>query len=265
VPTVLTIHDIRQLEPQDPVSFTARRARDIRRAAWWLGPAARRAARIVTVSEFSKGRIVELLQVDPAKVIVVGNGVTPEFYRIAAADPCAMRRPCADPYLLSIGGLHPEKGVDDLLALAAALHARRAGLKIVIAGQRHLESYARARELENVLFLGKVSDADLVQYTRAAVAVLVLSRYEGFGIPAVEAMAAGTPAVVANRTALPEVVSDSGLVVDPADTGQLADLVERLARDAVFRNRYAELGRARAKSMTWAACTERLIAAFGSA
>ena len=265
VPTVLTVHDVRVLEPAGAFGYPsdAERRDWRRRFGLWLPTAVRRAAAVVTVSEFSKRRIVELLGTDPAKVTVVGNGAEPAFFAAADADPAGLPRAAAGPYVLVIGGLRVARGGGWTLDVARRLAACGSPLTIVSVGRDEPALAAEAAGVPNVRLLGMQPDEVMPGYARNAVALLFLSIYEGFGIPAVEAMAAGTPAVVANLTALPEVVGDGGIVVDPTNIEGVVATLEQLHADPGYRAGWAARGRARAAGFTWDACVRRLLGVFG--
>ncbi len=136
------------------------------------------------------------------------------------------------------------KGGGPTLEVARALLARGSDLRILVVGDSDPDLQIRARAFPNVQHLGYVSaDNGLPALMRAAVALLFLSRYETFGIPAVEAFAVGTPVVVSHHGALPEVVGDAGAVVNPESAPDIADLLMQLARDANVRKPFIEAGR----------------------
>jgi glycosyltransferase involved in cell wall biosynthesis len=253
LPTVMTIHDVQAFEPDLPWSQTPEHRRFHRKWQTWLPRAARETTRIITVSEFSKRRIVELVGVAAERIGVVGNGVSHVFFQ--AGTTCqATRRPS----IVVVGGLRTKKGAGDTLAVARLLEERRSPLRIDVVGENDAE-WAEASEANaNVTLHGMMTDDSLAKLLACASALLFLSPYEGFGIPALEAMATGTPAVVANRAALPEVVGDAGLIVDPADHKKIAELLEQLYEDAEWRLSHVEAGLAHAAHYRWDACVDRL-------
>lgn len=257
IPSIVTVHDVQALEQDLPWSQTA--AHQSFRHKWlrWLPKVMREASRIVTVSEFSRQRMIELLGADPARVVVVGNGVSSAFFRPASAHS---RPPL--PAIVVIGGLRLKKGAEATLAVARELHRRGSPLTIEVYGLHDREWAARASEHPNLRLHGYLDDTHLAERLSSSTALLFLSPYEGFGIPALEAMAAGTPAVVANAGALPEVVGDAGLVVDADDPQACADLLDQLGSDTDFRDAIVAKGRKRAQLFTWHACVERLAAAM---
>jgi glycosyltransferase involved in cell wall biosynthesis len=161
-----------------------------------------------------------------------------------------------------IGGLREKKGADAMLAVARELDRRGSDVQLVVAGPNGEEYEARADEMDNVHLMGWVDDEEVPPLMRGALALLFLSPYEGFGLPAAEAMAAGTPAVVSDVASLPEVVGEAGTVVDPNATGRIVDVTQALNRDPKMRDRYATAGRARAQTYTWDRCVDRLLTTF---
>ena len=213
---------------------------------------------ILAVSEFLKGRLVELFNIRPERIAVVGNGVEQAYYDIGAG-------PAAPPgrYLLVVGGLTQRKGGAVTLKVAAALRERGSDLEIRVVGASEPELAATAREHPNVKLLGYVGLYDgLPQLLRGATALMFLSRYETFGIPAAEAMAAGTPAVVSHYAGLPEVVGTGGLVVDCDKPDEVADQLIALADNETARADLTARGRRQSQTHTWANCAERVYAAL---
>jgi glycosyltransferase involved in cell wall biosynthesis len=249
----MTVHDVQAFETDLPWSNT----RDHRqfRARWanWLPKAGRECARILTVSEFSKRRLTDLVGIDPDKIGVVGNGVSDCFFQAGEGRPQVRHD-----RVVVVGGIRTTKGAADTLAVARELARIRSPLVISVVGQNAPEWAAEAEGMANVQLAGAISDADLAAMLASSVALLFLSPYEGFGIPAVEAMAAGTPPVVSNRASLPEIVGDAGLVVDPAQHAEIASILERLREEHEFRDRWVKAGLQHARTFTWGKCVERL-------
>lgn len=254
IPTVMTIHDIQAFEPDLPWSNTPEHRTFHRKWRSWLPKAAREATRILTVSEFSKRRIAELAGVDPSKIGVVGNGVSDVFFQ-ARRPPHAPRQPS----VVVVGGLRTKKGAADTLAVARILADRCSPLQIDVVGDNEHRWVAESRLLPNVHLHGPLPDEKLADMLAQASSLLFLSPYEGFGIPAVEAMAAGTPAVVANAAALPEVVGGAGLIIDSKEHEQIAHELHRLHVDLAVRNEMLIKGFEHAARHTWAACVNRLL------
>lgn len=261
-PVAVTFQDIQAFETNLPWS----RSRQHRwfRAKWkiWVCRALKQSKLILAGSEFTRQRLVRLLRADPYKVEVVGNGVEPAYFEIAAVDPNRLNRPTDAPYILVIGGLRKMKGAAYTLAVARELFRSDSELQIVVAGNSEPEYAEAAHACGNIRLLGVVSDDELPSILRGSVALLFLSPYEGFGIPAAEAMAAGVPAVVANRTSLPEVVGDAGFIVDPDSTGEIVDILVNLTNDSALRQNYIARGLIQARQHTWSRCVQRLVDAL---
>jgi glycosyltransferase involved in cell wall biosynthesis len=213
---------------------------------------------ILAVSEFTRRRLVELLGAKADRIAVVGNGVEGAFFDLPHDGELGDFR--GELYVVVIGGLTWRKGGDLVLRVAQALEREMPGLHVLIAGTGESEFDARAAALPNVKCLGFVETTRMVQLLRGAVAMMFLSRYEGFGIPVLEAMAAGTPVIASRWGALPEVVGDSGLLVDAGNSGEVVAAIKMLAGDMAVRADLSARGRKRAEWHRWEQCVERLVA-----
>jgi glycosyltransferase involved in cell wall biosynthesis len=212
---------------------------------------------ILAVSEFLKGRLVDLFDIRPERIAIVGNGVEDIYYHIPAGPPPKER------YVLVIGGLTRRKGGEATLQVARELHRRGSDLQVWVAGASEPELAAAAEHCPNVKQLGyRGIDTGLPELLRDSVALLFLSRYDTFGIPAAEAMAAGSPAVVSRYAGLPEVVGSAGLVMDMDRADEVADEVVRLADDPAYRAEWVARGKRRSLDHTWAKCADRLCRAL---
>jgi glycosyltransferase involved in cell wall biosynthesis len=215
---------------------------------------ARRARLVITVSEFSKGEIVELLGADPARVEVVPNGVSERFTPDADSEAARARYGLRRPYVLAVGTASARKN------LVALDHAKRAlaerGVDLVVAGSGR--GYLRGAAPAG---LGYVPEALLPGLYAGALALAMPSLHEGFGRPCLEAMASGTPVVAARRGALPETCGDAALLVEP---DCFAEALTALADDEPERERLARAGRERAAEFTWERAAERTDAMLGA-
>ena len=259
----VTIHCVDWFDPELPWYDHP----DTRRQRRSLAPRFRRYCKnttlVMPVSQFLAKRLTELIGIPPERMRVIGNGVEDNYFSAGALDETW--RPVVNdrPYLIAVGGLTQRKGAEYILATARILLARRSNLQILIAGTGEPEFDAPARELSNITMLGFVGvESGLPGLIRNAVALFFPSRSETFGIPAVEAMAAGTPAVVSNNAALPEVVGDAGVVVDPNQVEAVADVLMNLERDSQLRAKLIQAGHIRAEQFRWSACVQRVAAAM---
>ena len=193
--------------------------------------AARRADAVIAVSERTKDDVVELYGLPSAKVTVTPHGVDPAFTPGDARNGS---------YLLFVGGIQARKN-----PLAAADAARAVGMPLVVAGPETEPALVRELRARGADVRGWVEQAELVELFRGAAALVWPSRYEGFGLPVLEAMACGTPVVLSQDPALRELAEDAAVY---ADDGDYVAAVERALSD---RKRLAAAGLARAALFTW--------------
>lgn len=256
VPLVVTLHDLIPL--RFPRTINSRAGEAYFRGMSGLAP--RAATRVVTHSEATRRDLVALRAVDPAKIVVVPLAADPRF---AEPQPAARRAAVrarhglAGPYVLYTGQWKRYKNLETLLAAFARL-GDRPGLRLVLAGREdprapHVKAAIAELGLgDRVVTTGWIEDeADLVALYQEAAAFAFPSRYEGFGLPPLEAMAAGVPVVSSDAGALAEAVGDAALVVGPDDPAAWADALARVLDDAAMRARLVEAGRARVRTLGW--------------
>jgi glycosyltransferase involved in cell wall biosynthesis len=209
---------------------------------------ARRAVRVVTVSEFSAGELIDLLGLDPASVSVIAAGVAGGFTQAVDPAPVLARYGLDRRYVLTIGTAEPRKNLRALSVAVARLG--KVGIDVVRAGDAR-PHFAATAAVPGLRSLGYVDERDLPGLYRGASAFVLPSVYEGFGLPCLEAMASGVPVVAADRAALPEVCGTAALLVDPDDPDEIADALMRVVDDAELSARLRESGLGRAASFTW--------------
>jgi glycosyltransferase involved in cell wall biosynthesis len=212
---------------------------------WAVPRAVRRARRVLAVSERTKADVVELYGAPPEKVVVTPNGVDPAFSPRGDGDAA---------YLLYVGAIQTRKD-----PLAAAEAARAVGLPLVVVGPEKEPELARELERRGAQLRGWVDKPELADLYRGAAALVLPSRYEGFGLPVLEAMACGTPVVATPDPALREVAGDAALYASPAE---LPDAIRRALAD---RAALAAAGVDRAKRFSWRATAERTAAVYREA
>jgi glycosyltransferase involved in cell wall biosynthesis len=221
--------------------------------------AARRAAALVTVSEFSRNEIAQVLGLDADRIAVIPGGVDERFEPGADADIARRAFGLDRPYVLTLATRYPRKNQVALASAARRLGER--GIDLVAAGGGR--SYMRAEPpVPGVRALGYVPDAVLPGLHAGARAFVLASRDEGFGLPVLEAMASGVPVVAAASGALPETCGAAAELVDPDDPSAIADALDQAVSDNDLRARRREAGLARAAELTWdraAQATDRLL------
>lgn len=254
LPCLLTVADIQhEFYPEffSPEELLARRA--------VFAPSIELARRVVAISEFTRRTLIEKLAVPAGKIEVIHLGVDARFFapRDAAAVAALRRRyGLPEAYCVYPANLWPHKNHPRLLDALAAIPAQRRP-HLVLTGsatrtRTAVREEIRRRSLdEHVHWLGYVDERDLHPLFAAARMMIFPSLFEGFGMPVVEAMAAGCPVACSATTALPEIVGDAARLFDPTSVDAIRDALEELWRDAELRKRLCAAGRERARLYSW--------------
>jgi len=255
--SVVTIHDcIHLMFPQylpNPLSLAYARTS--------ITLAARRATRVLTVSESSKRDILRFVDIPPSKIDVIYNsyderfGVEPKEEDVVRVRE---RYQLHDRFVLYAGNVKPHKNLERLIEAFHLVRDRGLDrLKLVMIGD-DISKYTALRRAvhrhqlhQYVRFLGYLPEATLGVMYRLAGVFVFPSLYEGFGFPPLEAMAAGAPVITSNVSSLPEVVGDAALLIDPMDAGAIADAMVRVLGDAALRAELVRRGYARVKTFSW--------------
>lgn len=253
---ITTIHDLTYLRYPETMD-----RKNLRRIQNGLERSMEASSAVITVSEFSKREIVELLHVPEERVAVVGNapsiaaGGTGKTDRLAAMG-------VAGHYLLYVGTIEPRKNLARLIrAFGRLKREQNIPHRLVLAGDKgwnNEEIYRAAEGVPDVVFAGYVSEAEKSALYRDASAFVFPSLYEGFGIPPLEAMSFGCPVVCADAASLPEVVGDAAELVDPLDEMSIAEGIWHVLSDGAYAGELVRRGREQVKRYTWDASAEKL-------
>lgn len=264
LPRVVTVHDLTFLE--NPSWHEPAKVAYFRRA---IRTAAMRADAIVAVSEATAARLEALLH-PKAPVHVIAHGVDTSRYRPVGPDDDSQVLGITDPYVLFIGTIEPRKDIPTLVRAFDKVAASQPELSLVIAGapgwgtEAVDDAVAKATHGNRVRLLGYISEDDKTALLKGAAAVAYPSLEEGFGLPALEALACGAPLVTTSGTAMEEVVGNAALLIAPGDTGALTGALEALIRRGPEVGERCRLGLQVAARYTWDASAAAHVAVYRS-
>jgi len=221
---------------------------------------ARKARRIATISEYSKQDIAGFYNIDPAKIDNVSCGINSNFSPLSADEVKTVRQKWSGgmPYFFFVGSMHPRKNIGRLIeAFTLFKKNSRSDTKLLLAGsilwQKSAieEAYSGSVYKDDIIFTGRLSDADLQQVLGAAMALSFVPVFEGFGLPIVEAMQCGVPVICSNVTSMPEVAGDATLLVDPYNTGDIASAMMKMDSDEGLRRSLIGRGHQQKTLFSW--------------
>jgi glycosyltransferase involved in cell wall biosynthesis len=248
---LVTVHDVLHLARPEYVRGWHRRAY----ARGMFAAVRSRSTRIICGSRFTADELVRLTGIERSRLTVVHYGVDEGWFM-----PCVDAPPHPKPYFVYLGNIKPHKNLRRLCSAFGrlideiphdlVLIGRRDGF---IHGERDFATVA-ARFGERLCFTGELPDDAVRRYVGHATAVVLPSRYEGFGLPALEAMAAGRAVAVSSAASLPEVCGDAAVYFDPDREEEIASALRTLARDGALRDELGQAGRERARTFTWDRC-----------
>lgn len=255
VPVLATLMDAIPLSHPEWVAYGFKSLKNEawRRSAHW-------ADHVLTISEFSRQEIAHWFRLPESRISVIPLGVDARWFEApGAAVRERVRQDYALPgrFFLSVGTLQPRKNLERLVQAHAMLPAEvRRDCPLIVVGRRgwgceELVGRLEGGRLPDVRWLSYVPDADLPVMLTLATALVFPSLYEGFGLPVLEAFAAGTPVIASSATSVPEVAGDAALLVDPMDTGAWCEAMRTLTGDETLAGCLREKGRARARLFSW--------------
>jgi len=269
-PIVTTVHDLSWI--RFPEAHPAERVFAMNRD---FEPALRRSTLLLTDSEFVRREVMEMFGVPPDRITTVPLGVSPLFHPRDAARTAPVLGSLDlrhGDYLLAVGTLEPRKNLTSALRAHAALpEAVQERVPLVLAGIKGWHNEALEHEMAPRLASGRVrltgylSREALADVIAGAAALVYPSIYEGFGLPPLEAMACGVPTIVSNRASLPEVVGNTGRLIEPHDIDGLRDAMLELATAPDVRATLGAAALVRSRAFTWDACMANTLAAYQTA
>ncbi len=275
-PVVATIHDLKYIARPDFFPHVA----GVKRLVMWAMMAftVRRAKFVITISENSRQDCLRFLKADPRKLRVIPLGVEERYFHPAKPDEVEGIRQkygVSDPYILFVSERRPHKNIPTLIrAFEIFCRIQSRPYHLVICGRAYQDYQEPERLVENMELMKRihfihVDDEDLPAVYQAADAFALLSFYEGFGLPVIEAMASGTPVVALDATSLSEVVGQAGLLVPPTPTEAVAEMaataLSQVVEGGALREQMIAAGKQRAAGYTWRACAESTLAIYEKA
>ncbi len=274
-PTIITVHDLSfALFPE---FFRGPNGTYLR---LFTRIACRRAARVITVSENTRADVMRLYGVPGERVAAIPHGVGPAFYPRPTAQVAEFRRArgLPDHFILFVGTLEPRKNLVKLIEAFSNLESRISAqpastrnLTLILIGGKGwyydqiFAAIERMNLKDRVILAGYVPNNDLPLWYNAADVFAFPSRYEGFGLPVLEAMACGTPTVTSTASSLPEVAGDAALTVPADDVDALSAALHRALTDTALRQELSSKGMARAATFTWEETARRTVAVYRQA
>ena len=264
-PHIMTFHDLSFVHY--PSFFSLKKRLWHALQAWKTE--ANRAAHLIADSEFTKGDLISL-GIREEKISVVYPGINPAFQPLPIDDPrrtaLRERRNLHKPFLLYLGTLEPRKNISAAIRAFTLLkeNPRWKDLAFVIAGspgwlyQEILREARTSKAARDIVFLGTVEDSERILLYNEAEAFVYPSFFEGFGFPPLEAQSSGCPVVVADRTSLPEIIGNSGVLVNPWKVVELKDAIALVLEKGKKRDAYIASGLANARRFTWNNATEEI-------
>jgi glycosyltransferase involved in cell wall biosynthesis len=269
-PIVVSVHDVSFLEY--PSYFSRARAMQLQIT---VKRTVHAAARILTPSAFSRRSVARAYNLDPERISVIHNGVSPQFRPVpqeTAATWLLRHKDVAWPFVLTVGDLQPRKNHLGLIKAFENVIRTHPELphRLVFAGKDTwfsptVRAAAQASSVaDRIVFLGFVTDEDLTHYYSACDVFMFPSFYEGFGIPILEAMACGRAVGCSNTSAMPEVADSAALLFDPQNTDQMGRALKDLLIDPQLRARMGRLGLQRSTLFHWNRAAEETLAAYYS-
>jgi glycosyltransferase involved in cell wall biosynthesis len=237
--------------------------------------ASKSASAIITVSQFSKGSILEHLHIDRNLIFVTREGLSPSFRPISnseLASSLRMKSGLHSNFVLAIGSADPRKNIATLISAYAMLPEDiRENYRLVIVWTAPVLAPSISKRIEAlglnryVQFLDHISNEDLVLLYNEASLFVFPSLSEGFGLPPLEAMACGTPVVASNNSSIPETVGDAALLFDAQDVAAMSATILKVLNDDMTRQELIERGLNRSRTFSWEECARETLAVYKKA
>jgi len=254
VKTVNVIHDLNF--EHFPLFFTPL----VRKYLTYFFPRfAKKADKIITVSQFSKNDIAHLYPIDKDKIDVVYNAASDDFFEIDDEIKNLTRQHLTGgaPYFVFVGSAHKRKNVERIMQAFDQFREKHPHFKFVFAGSNQYwdkdikKTYQQLKHKADIVFTGYISTEEMNRVISSAVALVYPSLFEGFGVPIVEGFAAQVPVITSNITSMPEVAGEAALLVNPLATEEIVNAMEKIAEDEQLREKLIQAGKQRRQLFSW--------------
>lgn len=262
IPTLAVIHDLNFEHYPKDLPWLVRKY-----LKYYFPRFAAKAKRIATVSEYSSMDIEKVYGINKDKIDVIFNGVN-ENYKPASPETkesTKTKLTNGKSYYISVGSIHPRKNLANLLrAFDKFKQENESEIQLLIIGEKMWKNFELDNILvnlkfkEHVIFIGRLSEEELINAYGSALALTYVSYFEGFGIPILEAFNCDVPVITSNVTSMPEVADDAALLIDPFSVDSIKDAMLKIAKDEKLRESLIEKGRIRRKEFSWQKSADKL-------
>lgn len=261
-PTLMVVHDIAHHHFPEQVPFLVRNYYN-----YFVPRYLRKAAKILTVSEYTRSDIMKTYGINQERIRTAPNGCRDSFQPISAQKQKEVRAKFAaeQTYFFYAGAVHPRKNVHRIIAAFDDFKQRTSSsVKLLIGGRFAWQTgpvktaFDTAKHQSDIHFLGYLEDEVLPLLTASAIAMVYPSQFEGFGLPVLEAMQSGTPVITSNVSSLPEVCGDAGILVPPDDTTAISRAMEQLYLDKELAQKMRREGLDRSHLFSWIQTAKRM-------
>ena len=255
IPTICSIMDLGYLHYPNQLT-----AKDLYQLTHWTAESIKKSRSIITISQFTKNELISRYKISPTKITIAYPGVeTPHNIPHNSTLP--------KKYFLSLGTLKPSKNIPFLIDAFAKFSPKHPDYHLIIAGKKgwlfdEIFATVKKNQLESkVIFQDYISADQKWPLLKQATALVIPSLYEGFGIPAIEAMSVGTPVIASSAASLPEIIENYGLIIDPANTDSLVHALNKVIEPKIY-HKLSLLGKKRALDFTWEKAAKNIIKVF---
>lgn len=269
IPSVITLHDVSYITHPEFFPLTQRL-----KMRFLMPISIRKAKKIITVSNFSKNEILNLYKNIENKVCVIYNGVSEEFKPLdsSTVETFLKKHGITKPYILTVSNLQPRKNLTGLLRAFFTILNQENNFpcSLVIAGKKlwlydEIFSEIRSSAFKNkVILTDYLQDNELVALYSSAEIFVYVSFYEGFGLPALEAMACGCPVIISEKSSMVEVVENAGIFVNPNNTNEISSAIKKLYFDKTLRTQMKQKAIKQAKKFSWTKCAAETLKIYKS-